>query len=312
MKNKLLSLISLAAFLVGCNNTAGKTDLTIVSPTGAPALAFYDYANASNFETNAVPTNIVAMMSASQKDVVVLPTNAGMQAIIKQNSAPYKIAATITFGNFYIVSMGNDDNNVMDAGDQILLFQQNNVPDKLFHYVYGNDLDAGIHYANAVSDASAAVIAGSFVDGDQTIVPNYVLLAEPVLTTVLNKKQTVSVYADIQEKYKEKSGNKEIFQASVFVNDRTDKDKVRTFLSSLEEDIEAAIKDPSKLSKGMNKAGDSAQEIFGVAPAMAEAVMKKNNGMGLGFKYAKDNKEAIANFLGLFNINEVPESVYFE
>ena len=311
MKNKILTLIPLMALLAGCNNTPGKSDLTIVSPTGAPALAFYDYANASNFETNSVPTNIVAMMATSQKDVVVLPTNAGMQAIIK-NSVPYKIAATITFGNFYIVSMNNDDNQVMDERDNILLFQQNNVPDKLFHYVYGNDLNAGIHYANAVSDAATAIMSGSFIDGDESIVPNYVMVAEPVLTNVLSKKQTVSVYANIQEKYKEKSGNKEIFQASVFISDNTDKNKTKSFLSSLKEDIENAIADPTKLSAGMNKAGESAQEIFGVAPVMAETVMRNNNGMGLGFKYAKDNKDAIVNFLGLFNINEVPETVYFE
>ena len=311
MKNKLLSLISLAAFLVGCNNTKGKSDLSIVSPTGAPALAFYDYAGTSNFETNSVPTNIVAMMAAGQKDVVVLPTNAGMQAILNKG-VEYKIAATITFGNFYIVSMNNDDNQVMDAGDNILLFQQNNVPDKLFHYVYGNDLDAGIHYANAVSDAATAIMSGTFIDGDNSIVPNYVMVAEPVLTNVLSKKQTVSVYANVQEKYKEKSGNKEIFQASVFINNKTDKNKAKSFLSSFKEDIEASIADPSKLSKGMSKAGESAQEIFGVAPAMAETVMRNNNGMGLGFKYAKDNQDAISNFLSLFNINEVPETVYFE
>ena len=308
MKNKLLTLISLAAFLTGCSNKSGKTDLTIVSPTGAPALAFYDYAGANNFETNSVPTNIVAMMAASQKDVVVLPTNAGVQAIIK-NNASYKIAATITFGNFYLVSMNNDDNNVMDAGDQILLFQQNNVPDKLFHYIYGNDFDAGIHYANAVADVATAVMSGTFVDGDVSIVPNYVLLAEPVLTKVSSK---VSLYANIQEKYKEKSGSKEIFQASVFINNNVDNGKAKSFLSSLKEDIETAVARPEKLSEGMNKIGETAQEVFGVAPAMAETVMKNGNGMGLGFKYASDNKDAITNFLSLFNINEVPETVYFE
>lgn len=311
MKNKLLSLISLTVLLASCGGTTGKSKLSIVTPTGAPALAFYDYASASNFETNSVPTNIVAMMAGGQKDIVVLPTNAGMQAIIK-NNVSYKIAATITFGNFYIVSMNNDDNNVMDAGDQILLFQQNNVPDKLFHYVYGNDLDAGIHYANAVSDAATAIMSGSFIDGDDTIVPNYVLVAEPVLTNVLSKKQAVSVYANIQEKYKEKSGDKEIFQASVFVNNKTDRKEANSFLSSLKEDIEAAIAHPEKFSEGMNKAGETAQEVFGVVPSMAESVMRNNNGMGLGFKYAKDNKDGIANFLSLFNINEIPETVYFE
>ena len=137
---KILPLLITALAIVGCaNNNNPKTsssdeghgadvyytpgDFSIVSPTGAPALAFYNYATYSNFETNRVPTNIVAMMNKGEKDVVVLPTNAGVQAIVNKN-APYLLAATITFGNFYIVSMNNDDNQVMDASDTILLFQK--------------------------------------------------------------------------------------------------------------------------------------------------------------------------------------------
>ena len=285
---------------------------SIISPTGAPALAFYNYASYNNFETNSVPTNIVAMMNKGEKDVVVLPTNAGVQAIVNKN-APYKIAATITFGNFYIVSMNNDDNQVMDANDTILLFQKNNVPDKIFHYIYGDALDSALHYVSAVSDAASAVIAGKFSDPDlgTELVPNYVMVAEPVLTNILSKKgEAISVYANVQEEYKKKSNNAELFQASVFVKNSLDPNKVRYFFDDLKRDIEEAIADPSKMSAGMSKAED-ANTLYGVAPAMAENVLRKNNGMGLGFKLARENKEAINTFLGIFGINNVDEKVYF-
>ena len=285
---------------------------SIASPTGAPALAFYNYANYNNFETNSVPTNIVAMMNKGEKDVVVLPTNAGVQAIVNKN-APYKIAATITFGNFYIVSMNNDDNQTMDANDTILLFQKNNVPDKIFHYIYGDALDSALHYVSAVSDAASAVVAGKFSDPDlgTELVPNYVMVAEPVLTNILSKKgDAISVYANVQEEYKKKSNNAELFQASVFVKNSLDPNKVRYFLDDLKRDIEEAIADPSKMSAGMSKAED-ANTLYGVAPAMAENVLRKNNGMGLGFKLARENKEAISTFLGIFGINNVDEKVYF-
>ena len=289
-----------------------RTSLSVVTPTGAPSLAFYNYANLTNFETNSNPTNIVAMMAAGQKDVVVLPTNAGVQAI-KGKDAPYQLAATITFGNFYIASLKNDENNEMDASDTILLFQQGNVPDKIFHYIYGDSFDANIHYVSAVSDAASALIAGQFVDAEtgNNIVPNYVMIAEPALTNVLSKKQdAISVYADLQAKYKEKSGNKDLFQASVFLKNSIEKELATSFLTSLKEDIEGAIADPSKLSAGMNKT-EAAQEVFGVAPAMAESVLKKNNGMGLGFKYAKENKEGVENFLSIFGITGIDEALYF-
>lgn len=343
MKKTLLTLILTGVLLSSCNNNDSseaqntsskdlssdtqssslvkeyqKSDLSIISPTGAPALAFYNYATLSSFETNSDPKNITAMMAAGQKDVIVLPTNAGVQTIINKQ-AEYKIAATITFGNFYIVSLNNDDNNVMDATDTILLFQEKNVPDKLFHYIYGDELNPAIHYVNAVSDAASAIIGRKFVDAEtgNNLVPNYVMIAEPALTTVKTKLATssqsadqITVYANIQEEYKKKSSNLEIFQASVFIKNNVDKSLGESFLNSLEREIGQAINDSSKLSEGMSKATNP-NELFGVAPNVAASVMSNNNGMGLGFKFARDNKDAIANFLSIFSINNIDEKIYF-
>ena len=309
MKKYIIPLVLVSLAMVGCK-TNDQVSLTIVTPTGAPALAFYKHAKDENFETNNDPSNIAVMMAAGQKDVVVLPTNAGMQAIVK-NNVPYKIAATITFGNFYIASLNNDENNEMDASDTILLFQQNSVPDKIFHYVYGNDFDSNIHYVNAVSDAAAACISGQFTTADgNKLTPNYVLLAQPVLTNVLSKKDTVTVYANIQNKYQEKSEGKKMFQASVFIKDTVEEKDGLAFLDSLKADIEGAIENPSLLEDDLNQI-ENAQEKYGVAPAMAKAVLANNNGMGLGFAKAKDNKAAIENFLGIFGIKDIDEKVYF-
>lgn len=321
MKIKLTLLALLGFALSACTTATGTTStselvfnrnaLSIVSPTGAPALAFYNYAELSNFETNSDPTNITAMMSAGQKDIIVLPTNVGVKTIATAQ-APYQLAATITFGNFYVASLGNDANGVMEETDNIVLFQKNNVPDKLFHYIYGNSLNAGIHYVNAVSEATAALNSGTFIDevSGNTLTANYVLIAEPAFSTVKANKPNVTLYADIQEEYKSKSNDLAIFQASVFVKNSINDLTINAFLASLKEDIEAAIENPALLSAGMNKVAN-AQTIFGVTPTMAENVLSNNNGMGLGFKKAKENKIAIDNFLALFNIEETDEEIYF-
>lgn len=322
---KYLSLIAVALALTACNtaNSASKGDsssaapeydrssLSILTPTGAPALAFYNYAGNSKFETNAAPATISGQMAAGSKDVIVLPTNAGVKAIV-DNKAPYKLAATITFGNFYIASLNNDDNQVMDENDTILLFQKNNVPDKIFHYVYGDQFNNAIHYAADVSAVAQAAISGKYSDPDTgtEYVPNYVMIAEPALTNVMSKKDNVSVYANVQEKYKEKSNNQDLFQASVFIKNDVNNTTGISFLESLRKDIGDAIIDPTKLSAGMNKEA-SAAEVYGVAPQMAENVLKKNNGMGLGFKYARENKAAVETFLKLFNIEDLNEEIYF-
>lgn len=321
MKNKLPIIALIGFALTACATPNGSSSsiapaftrdsVTIVTPTGAPALAFYNYAELTNFETNSNPTNITAMMSAAQKDVIVLPTNVGVKTI-ETAQAPYKLAATITFGNFYIASLGNDDNGIMDATDNIVLFQKNNVPDKLFHYIYGTTLDAGVHYVNAVNEATQALNSGTFIDEETgtTKTAHYVMIAEPAFSTIKANKENVTMYANIQDEYKEKSGDLELFQASIFVKNTLPEAKINGFLTSLKEDVDAAIDEPTLLSAGMNKVAN-AQTIFGVAPTMAENVLRNNNGMGLGFKLAKPNKEAIDNFLALFNIEETDEEIYF-
>ena len=85
---KLLSLIAVVLSLAGCNQkTYDRSTLSIITPTGAPALAFYNYSTNDNFETNGNPaTGIIPQMVSGQKDVVVLPTNAGIQAIRNKNA----------------------------------------------------------------------------------------------------------------------------------------------------------------------------------------------------------------------------------
>ena len=323
MKKILLPLMLAGLMLTACGNNQtsdnsngeyDRSSLSIVCPTGAPALAFYRYSTYSNFETNSDPsTGILPQMIAGQKDIVVLPTNAGMQAILNKN-ANYQIAATITFGNFYLLSMNNDENNTLDENDTILLFQKGNVPDKIFHYVYGDTYNSNIHYVSAVSDAAAAANAGSFVDADtgERMVPNYVMLAQPVLQTVLSKnsEKGYKVYDNIQEKYKEKSNNLPLFQASIFVKKTIDKKKADSFLSSLKDDVQVALDTPVAIASYLRKI-ENPNQVYGIDPTLGELITKNGNGMGLGFEYAKENKAAVETFLKLFNIEGFDEEVYY-
>ena len=63
----------------------------------------------------------------------VIDTVNGIKAIEK--GANYKLAASITFGNFYIASTGIDEDDIMDKDDYIVLFSMGATPDLIFHYV---------------------------------------------------------------------------------------------------------------------------------------------------------------------------------
>ena len=158
---KIIPLLSTLALLAGCA-TQGPSNLevSVLCPTGAPALAFYNYAQDTNFETNAnASEGILPLMVKGEKDVVILPTNAGVNAISKKN-APYKLAATITFGNVFLASTGHDADNTLNDGDYIILFSQGQVPDLLFHYVFGDTLDSNAHYVANGTDAAKCLKQG--------------------------------------------------------------------------------------------------------------------------------------------------------
>lgn len=328
--NKIL-LPLILMFLVGCNSNkesesisdiaSEKVDfssLKILSPQGAPAVAFYNYSDNNNYTTNATPSNIVASMSEkSDIDVVVIDTVSGIKAI--NNGAPYKMAATITFGNFYIAATGNDDNSVMDNDDTIVLFGQNQTPDYIFNYLYGTENFSNIEYVTAVSDAAKCLITGKNSVTGSTV--DYVFVAQPVLYNALNNKNAAtygkaSVYKDIQKEYEEKSNNKKMIQASVFVK-TTDTSseytaKIDAFLNSLEKDINAVISNPELVVNGFNKvSSEEATAKYSIPGMVAKAVLSENNGLGLGYQKALTIKDQIDAFINLFGQKVTNENIYY-
>lgn len=327
MKKNIALLTLMAGLLASCGSTNGNVSSSkeessveypsswnITTPTGAPALAFYNHAKDTHFTTNSTPSNIVALMNNnSDQDVIVIDTVSGIKAINK--GAPYKLAANITLGNFYIAATGNDDDGVMNEGDTIVLFGQNQTPDLVFHYLYGNTFDASIEYVTAVSDAAKCLASGKNVVTTSTV--DYVFVAQPVLFATLNNTSAptygkASVYKNIQDEYKEKSGGKGMIQASVFLKSENDKAQGEKFLESLKNDINAGIENPDLIKNGMDQLSEEEQaSVFGIKSAVAKAVVGNGNTVGLGYVKASDNKEAIDSFISLFGMEATNEEIYF-
>ena len=111
MKNKVLILSTVALLaLTGCHK-ANNAKLKVLSPIGAPAVALYHLAGNDNFTTTSDPqSGLIPMFHSAEYDVIVAPTAGGLKQILNAaNPASFKIAATITFGNMYIVATGKDD-----------------------------------------------------------------------------------------------------------------------------------------------------------------------------------------------------------
>ena len=328
MNMKLKTLLCVGVLLLcscsGKNNTSSEDTssqvidtsvLKIVCPTGAPAVAFYNQADNPNFETNSTPSNIVAMMNeSSNKDIVVIDTVSGIRAI--NSGAPYKMAMNITLGNFYIASTGNDIDGVMNPGDKIVLFGQNQTPDKIFHYLYGNNYNETIQYVTNVQDASKCLASGKNLVTQQNV--DYVFIAQPALFATLNNKEAAtygksSVYVNVQEEYKKKSNNLSLIQASVFVKNTSDKSVVDCFLDDLEKDIKDCLENPSLITEGMGKISpEESLSLYGINPNVAKKVVEDGNSLGLGYIDAYSNKQAIDSFINLFEVSETNEEMYYK
>lgn len=316
---KILTLLLVLLVMCGCtannNNTERKAveDVTIVTPKGAPVLAFYDQIENENY-TRVAADAISALWTGDQSpDVLVVDLTSGLKAIA--NGAEYKLASIITFGNFYLASTGNDENETMDADDRIVLFgNENMLPSKIWHYLFGNDYDQSLVYVADAQQAAAALVSGKDLEANDV---DYVFLAQPALFGALKQNEKASLYKDIQQEYKDKSG-KDMIQAAVFVRNDLDPETTNEFLNNLETSINAAIENPEMVLEKLSVyKDDEATAQYGFNPTVVVNVFKQKNAaginaMGLGFKRAIDIKEDIDAFVSLFGMDTTSEEVYFK
>ena len=306
---KLLYLLPLTLLaLGGCNNSAFsyKLDLKVLSPTGAPAIGMYALASEENYTTTTNPKEgLIPQFQTNNYDVIIAPTNGGLMQIVKQ-SAAYKIAATITYGNFHIVSMGTDDDNTLNAGDKVVFFQTEDIPGKVFNYLYG-DLDLVTYDAGTAEGTKRIITDRGIVDGVQY---DYVFTAEPVISATSS-----TIFINVAEAFKEKSGGKLLTQASVFVRNDVSKEKADKFLNALEKDINDGLKNPDLIKEGIEKLGSTQeqQNKIGVPGAVAKKA-SVNNGFGLGFNRAINIKADIENFMSLIApaLSNLDEEVFYK
>lgn len=319
---KIIYLLIVLLMLSACqkkeevNVPIDLSDVKVLCPSGAPSLAFYNEVDNANFSTGDAASILPELKGNGDSDIIVIDTVNGIKAL--NSGSNYKLAATLTFGNFYIVSTGNDENGVMEDGDYIVVFSQNATPDLVFHYIYGDKYDSNLHYVQAVSDASVCAIKGINIADDshsidETPYVDYVMIAQPALTAAMAQNENISVYANVQELYSEKSGGLQMIQASVFVSDEFE--GAREYLNLLENDINAILDNPSVFAdkiSSLNISDEEFKDLFGIPNVNIATKVLKDNSIGLGYKIAYDNKEAIDSFISIFNLGSTSEEIYFQ
>ena len=313
MKKNILTIaaVTLLASCSSYQNGLRETSLKILSPTGAPAVSAFNFAN--GLTTVLDPqTGLIPEFGKGNYDVIIAPTKAGLTQIINKH-VNYKLAATVTFGNFSLVATGNDDDGVLNDGDTVLYFQPNDIPGLVFNYLYG-DLNLKTYFVDAANKTAQSLNTGTFkVSETETVKLDYVYSAEPIITN-LNKGDKVVEKA--RDAFKNKANGKSIIQASVFVKTNTDSKLIDEFLELLSEDISHALKDANNFKQSLEQYGSEKEQenLFGFnATTIYNCMKDDNNGLGLGFFKAKEHKEEINYFMNdILNAGlTIDEEVYY-
>lgn len=299
---KILSLIVVCLLVFSGCTKVPPVELTILTPTGAPAVALVSLMadkTADKFTVVDGAEAIGAAMVKGSYDVIVAPINLGLSLAAKGNSE-YILASILTWGNLYVV--GDETAALTQTGD-IALFGQAAVPQKIWDTVktkLGN-VRNGIYF-NAVSDVQVQLLSKKI---------NLGLMAEPALSATIAKAKaqglTLKVVADLQVAWKSATGLTNYPQAGLFIKKNADK-KVRSAVEARFKQIDSFVKtvngDPQKIIAAVDEI-DAA--TIGIASSAIIATAW--NRMNIKIVKAKDALPEIEAFMKLFGMNNVSEFV---
>lgn len=206
---RMLTALVLSVFmgvgLVGCGD---EMDIEIYMPDGAPALAMAKLMHDDNEFGVDVDYNVVSSNNISnyiiqkRADIAILPINAASK--ILKDGKEYKVLATVTNGNLYIV--GNKDiSSLNDLKNEVVgIFGAGNVPTLTLKYLLSSN---NIEYAPTENEQKieGKVALQDYVEASYLIPAlnkgdiSFGLLPEPAVSKLLKMASNFNIELNIQE-----------------------------------------------------------------------------------------------------------------
>lgn len=226
--------------------------INILAPSGSTAMAIAHLASelpdlSDNVDYVIEPyvqgsDPLLAAFTSETANVIIAPTNLG--ATLYQKGVPYQLAATLVWGNLYLVSSEPLSFEEL-AGKTITAFGQGSTPDIVLQTVLKEKglLDSvEIEYLNSVADVQSMFAAGEI---------EIAVMAESSLTVLKTKVENVHMVADFQEEWGILYDVTSYPQASLFVH--TDlvenyPDVIDSLLAQVEASINFANEFPSEMA----------------------------------------------------------------
>ena len=280
MKKIKLLLLTLLLSLTSCGQ---KDDykLTIVSPSGAPAISIADLAynqkDEYNFVLNKTPDILQASFLGNETDIILAPINMG--ATMYNKTGNYVLGAMVTWGNLYFASrIENFTLETMNDKD-VVFFGEGTINQYVVESVltYNNITPKSITYLGATN-----LTQGQLIANENTIA----LVAEPALSVAKSKVEGITSIS-VQDLYASMTNSTSYPQAGCFIRKQTieeHKNVVDSFLKDLKDSC-------TKVNKDVSTIAQYSEELeFGGTKAVLENAIPNSN---INFVKAKDSQEQI-------------------
>jgi len=259
-------IVILLISTIGCNETKTIQEMESIKfcyQDGTPALTVakmgkevpnidgieieYDMGNS--------PDLLVTKVLKEEADIAIVPSNLAAQAYNK--GLGYRIVGTSIWGSFYLVATEDIEGFDELKGKEINSFGKGLTPDIVFRLILSSngidpDKDLTINYLNAASEVAPVFLSGK---------TNLALFAEPLLSTVLMKKQDAKIIFDLNEEWGKVTNTKMGYpQASLIIKEdliRNNMEFVEKFIEVYKESRLWAEDNPEKLAKYAEELGIS-------------------------------------------------------
>ncbi len=244
----LVFVLTTVLLIAACERENGM-ELKIMAPSGSPSLSqtYFQYTrpeiDGADYKIDIVSgaEPLSAAFISESHDIIFAPTNLGAN-LIATGDVPYRFAATVTWGNLYLVSTSPIASLADIDGKEITLFGENATPDTITRSLLAEqdfDTDPSLRYVDSVQTALATL---------KTETDAIVLLAEPVLSVGQTDMEDLHVI-DLQEAWREMTGKDAYPQAGIFVKNTLPGDVVDSYLEHIETSVQMANEDPALVAE---------------------------------------------------------------
>ncbi len=283
-KTLILSLALVALCTTSCTGKYEEVPnyQRIGSPTGAPAVIFYDQVENYHLTTYSTPSNLLAHFQdqgEAEYGAIVFDFQQGLSSLVT-NGGDYKLARILTGGNLYLVGIDHDDvvNDELPNDDSYIVGfgSETSVPVRVFKYLYPELGEASLDLVSGADQIpgimSTKKNGGEYVD--------YVIAAEPsltnALTNVVEDPSDYHVVATLKDLWADATGLAPVIpQAGLFINQTYYKEYpsyYEDFLANVEESIDVVINDPALVRDTMNNYPEELADTIGVGGAIVYKV----------------------------------------